>query len=62
MKVRRIGKAQNCDNGAGNLTDKADCLDNVGSLTSHDPPRPLTGIAFTPFMSFYYFLYDVANL
>jgi hypothetical protein len=25
---------------------RADCLDNVGSSTSHDPPRPVTGIAF----------------
>jgi hypothetical protein len=47
MKDRRMGNAQNCDNGADNLTDTADCLDNVGSSTSHDPPRPLTGIAFT---------------
>jgi hypothetical protein len=42
MKDRAMGNAQNCDNGADNLTD---CLDNVGSSTSHDPPRPLAGIA-----------------
>jgi hypothetical protein len=47
-----MGKAQNCDNGADNLTDSADCLDNVGSLTSHDPIglHGLTGIAFNSFI------------
>jgi hypothetical protein len=44
MKGRTMGNAQNCGNGADNLTD---WLGNVGSSTSHDPPRPLTGIALT---------------
>jgi hypothetical protein len=50
MKDRTMGNAQNCGNGADNLTDSADCLDNVGSPASHDPPRPLTGIAFTSYI------------
>jgi hypothetical protein len=37
MKDRRMGKARSCGNGAGNLTDTANCVDNVGSSTSHGP-------------------------
>jgi hypothetical protein len=31
MKDGTMGNAQNCDNGADNLTDSVDCVENVGS-------------------------------
>jgi hypothetical protein len=40
MKDRTMGNAQNCGNGADNLTD---WLDNVESLTFHDPIGLLRG-------------------
>jgi hypothetical protein len=52
MKDRTMGNAQNCDNGADNLTD---CLGNVGSSTSHDPIGLLRGELLL-------LLYDVTNL